>query len=101
MFDHNSPLDFFDVLYTNTFQDVRIQTYESCDMLYGSKIKKTAAVMRLGLISVSLPSRIFRLLRETGFFWRGDVECVLILPSDYLQLYCHCTKNWIYTIYSV
>ena len=39
MFDHNSPLDFFDVLYTNTFQDVRIQTYESCDMLYGSKIK--------------------------------------------------------------
>ena len=27
--------------------------------------------MRLGLISVSLPSRIFRFLRETGFFLEG------------------------------
>ena len=99
MFDHNSPLNVFDVLYTNMFQDVRIQTYESCDMLYGSKIKNGGRyAIRLDFCLSILPSRIFRFLRETGFFWRGDVECGLLLPSDYLQLYCHCTKNWIYTI---
>ena len=44
--------------------------------------------MRLGLIPVSLPSRVFRFLPERGLFWLGDVECGLILPkSDCLQLY--------------
>ena len=67
--------------------------------LYGSKIKNgDSYAIRLDFCLSILPSRIFRFLRETGFFWRGDVEYGLILPSDYLQLNC---MTCLYRTYAV